>query len=67
MLPVQAQGAAVSDLHIGRRLVGSWTLDLKSRAERNVVLSGPGAQSLDPSLIDSPARGKLILVWALQR
>jgi hypothetical protein len=66
MLRVQAEGAAVSGLHVGRRLVGSWTLDLNLRAERNVVPGGPGAQSLEPVLIDSAARGMLILVWALQ-
>ena len=34
MIQVQAESAAIVDLHVGRRLVGSWTLDLKPRAER---------------------------------
>jgi hypothetical protein len=67
MLRVQAERAAVSGLQVGRKLVGSWTLDLKPRAERNVVPSGPGAQSLDPILIDSAARATLILIWNLEQ
>ena len=41
MLQVQGESAKVSDLQLGRRLVGSWTLDLTPHAGRNVVPRGP--------------------------
>jgi hypothetical protein len=63
MLRAQAERAAVSGLHVGGGLVGSWTLDLKPRAERNVVPSGPGAQSLELNPIDPTGRETLTLVW----
>jgi hypothetical protein len=62
MRQLQVEGAAVSELHIGRKLVGNWTLDLKPRV-RNFLPSGPGGQSLKPIPLDSAARGRLILVW----
>jgi len=57
---------AASGLHVGRRLVGSWTLDLNPPVKRNVVPTGSGAESLELSLIDPAGRQALILVWALQ-
>jgi len=57
---------AVSGLHVGRRPVGSWTLDLKPPVKRNVVPAGSGAKSLELSPIDPAGRQTLILVWALQ-
>jgi hypothetical protein len=65
MRQLQVEGAAVSGLHIGRKLVGSWTLDVKAGAKK-CVPSGPGAQSFKSTPIDPAARGTLILVWALQ-
>lgn len=62
MRQLQAQGAAASELHIGERLVGIWTLDLKPRV-RNFLPSGLGVQSLKRIPLDSAARGRLILVW----
>ncbi len=66
MLQVHTENAAISDLHVGRKLVGRWLLELKPRAARNVGPSGPGAQWREPKLIDSAAKGTLTLVWALQ-
>lgn len=63
---VQSESATVSDLHVGRRVVGSWTLDFTPHAESNVVANGPGTQSLKSILVNSATRGTLILVWALQ-
>ena len=57
---------AVSGLRVGRRLVGSWTLDLKPPVKRNVVPTGSGAESLELSLIDPAGRQTLILVRTLQ-
>jgi hypothetical protein len=65
MRQLQTEGAAVSELHIGRMLVGSWTLDVKPGV-RNCVPSGPGAPCFKSTPIDSAARSTLILVWALQ-
>lgn len=66
MLQVQTESAKVSDLQRGRRLVGSWTLDLTPHAGRNVVPRGPSTQSLKSILGDSATRKMLILVWSLQ-
>ena len=64
MRQLQVEGAAVSELHIGRKLVGSWTLDVKAGVKK-CVPSGPGSV-FKSTPIDSAARGTLILVWALQ-
>jgi hypothetical protein len=61
MRQLQVEGAAVSELHIGRKLVGRLKAGVKK-----CVPSGPGAQSFKSTPIDSAARGALILVWALQ-
>lgn len=68
MLRAQPDSAAVavSGSLFERALVGSWTLDLNPPAQKNVLPSGPGAQSFEPKLIDSARRGTLILVWNLQ-
>ena len=66
MLRTLPESEAVSGLHVGRRLVGSWTLDLKPSVERNVVRTGSGAESLELSPIDPAGRQMLILVCTLQ-
>jgi hypothetical protein len=43
MLRTLPESEAVSGLHVERRLVGNWTLDLKPSVERNVVRIGSGA------------------------
>jgi hypothetical protein len=67
MLRTQPESVAVSGLDVARRLVGSWTLDLKPPNKRNVVPTGSGAESLELSPIDPAGHQTLILVWALQR
>ncbi len=57
---------AVSGLHVGRRLVGSWALDLTPPLKRNVVPTGSGAESLELSPMDPARRQTLIFVWTLQ-
>jgi hypothetical protein len=48
-----------------RRLVASWTLDLRPPVKRNVVPTRSGAESLELSSIDPAERQTLILVWTL--
>ena len=67
MLRAQSEIVAVSDFHAGRRLVGSWTLDLEPPVKRNVGPVGSCAESLELSAIGPAVRETLILVWALQR
>jgi hypothetical protein len=66
MLRTQPESVAASSLHVGIRLVGGWTLDLKPPVKRNVVPTGSGAESLELSPIDPAGRQTLILVWTLQ-
>jgi hypothetical protein len=65
MLRTLPESEAVCGSHVGRRLVGSWTLDLKPSVERNVVRTGSGAESLELSPIDPAGRQMLILVCTL--
>jgi len=57
---------AVSGLRVGRRLVGSWTVDLKPPVKGNVVPAGSGAESLELSPIDPAGHQTLTLAWTLQ-
>jgi|GEM_PF-4777795 len=66
MLRTQPESVAVFGLHVGRRLVGGWTLDLKPPVKRNAVPTGSGAESLELSPIDPAGHQTLILAWTLQ-
>lgn len=65
MVRAQSDSAAVavSGLNLGTRLVGRWTLDLNPPGQRNVVPSGPRAQSSELNPIKPTRRGTLTLVW----
>ncbi len=65
MLRTQHESVAVNGLHVGRRLVGGWTLDLTPPVKRNVVPTGLG-EPLEFSPIDPAGRQTPILVWTLQ-
>ena len=65
MVRAERNTVTVSDLNVGRKLVGSWTLDLDPPTQRNLVAGEPGAQ-LEANRIDSAGRRTLILAWSLQ-
>jgi len=67
MLRAQSEIMAVSGSHAGRRLVGSWTLELEPPVKKNVVPAGSRAGSLELSAIGLTVRETLILVWTLQQ
>ncbi len=63
----QSEIVAVSGFHVGRRLVGSWTLDLEPPVKRNGVAAGSRAESLELGAIGPTVHETLILVWTLQQ
>ena len=66
MFRAQCESVAISGFYAGRRLLGSWTRDLKPPVERNAVPSGSCAQWLEVNLVDPARRETLILMWTLQ-
>jgi hypothetical protein len=66
MFQAQSEIVAVSDFHAGRRLVGSWTLDLEPSFKRNVVPAGSRAESLELHAIGPAVHETLIFVWTLR-
>jgi hypothetical protein len=66
MFQAQSEIAAVSGFHAGRRLVGSWILDLEPSVKRNVVPARSRAESLELHAIGPAVHETLILVWILR-
>jgi hypothetical protein len=66
MFQAQSEIVAVSGFPAGRRLVGSWILDLEPSVKRNVVPVGSRAESLELHAIGPAVHETLILVWTLR-
>jgi hypothetical protein len=66
MFQAQSEIMAVCGFHAGRRLVGSWILDLEPSVNKNVVPAASRAESLELRAIGPSVQDTLILVWTLQ-
>ncbi len=61
----RSESVAVSDFHVGTRLAGCWTLDMKP-LRRNDPRTTSGVELQELSSGDPGGHESLILVWTLQ-
>jgi hypothetical protein len=62
MFQARSEIVAVSGFHAGRRLVGSWMLDMEPTVKRNVVPAASRAESLELGAVGLTVQDTLILV-----